>query len=182
MRQGSDDIVAFNSKFSTIAYRANLDDDADIQYYMRAIKPALRSRILNMDTVPNTINKWQEKAALFDAHWRYNREIEKETTSRRTFTPRSIQSSRRPDPNAMQVDALSISQRDVYMKEGRCFGCGQTGHIQRACPLKGRKATTPNRNPFRTAAVGDTTKEAQVRALLETMTQEKRDEILKGFA
>ena len=80
MRQGSDDIVAFNSKFATVAYRANLDDDADIQYYMRAIKPALRSRILNMDTVPTTIQKWQEKAALFDAHWRYNREIEKETS------------------------------------------------------------------------------------------------------
>ena len=41
MRQGSDDIIAFNSKFSTVAYRANLDDDADIQYYMRTIKPAL---------------------------------------------------------------------------------------------------------------------------------------------
>ena len=48
--------------------------------------------------------------------------------------------------------------------------------------LQGRKATMPNRNPFRAAAVEDNAKEAQVRAILKTMTQEKRDEILKGFA
>ena len=137
-----------------------------------------------MDTVPTTIQKWQEKAALFDAHWRYNREIEKETTTRRTFTPRSFSSNKRSDPNAMQVDALSTSQRDVYMKEGRCFLCGQTGHIQRACPQKGRKATTPPinpiRNPFRAAAVEED-KEAKVRAMLAELSQEKRDAIVKGF-
>ena len=73
------------------------------------------------------------------------------------------------------------------MKEGRCFGCGQTGHIQRACPLKGRKATTPSNltpsrtDPFRIAIAEEETKEAKVRALLAELPQEKQDEILKGF-
>ena len=93
--------------------------------------------------------------------------------------------ARRIDPNAMQVDALSNDQRTVYMREGRCFGCGQTGHIQRACPLKGRKATMPftnsSRNPFRAAAVEEETKESQIRAMLKELSQEKRDEIMKGF-
>ena len=134
-----------------------------------------------MDTVPTTIQKWQEKAALFDAHWRYNCEIEKETSSRRTFTPRNLPSIRRTDPNAMQVDVLSTPQRTTYMKEGRCFNCGQTGHIQRACPLKGKKVTTPNTNPFRAAAVEEETKEAKIHAMIAELSQEKRDEILKGF-
>ena len=62
----------------------------------------------------------------------------------------------------MQVDALSTMQRTTYMKEGRCFGCGQTGHIQCACLLKGRKATMPTNNPFQVAAVKDDTKETQI--------------------
>ena len=80
MHQGSDDIVAFNSKFTTIAYHANLNDDTDIHYYMHAIKPALCSQILNMDMVLTMIQKWQEKATLFDVHWCYNKEIKKERT------------------------------------------------------------------------------------------------------
>ena len=46
---------------------------------MHTIKPALQQHILNMDTVPTTIEKWQEEAALFDTHRQYNEEIEWET-------------------------------------------------------------------------------------------------------
>ena len=41
MRQGTDNIIEFNSKFTSVAYWVNLDNDANIQYYMRAIKPTL---------------------------------------------------------------------------------------------------------------------------------------------
>ena len=40
------------------------------------------------------------------------------------------------DPNAMDVDALSIKQREEAMKKGACFGCGEIGHISRNCPKK----------------------------------------------
>ena len=74
--------------------------------------------------------KWQEKAALFDTHWRYNQEIEKETRSSRP-TPHWPFPSSRHDPNTMEVDATS--SRDTYLKEGHCFLCGKKGHIQHAC-------------------------------------------------
>ena len=40
------------------------------------------------------------------------------------------------DPNAMDVDALSIKQREEAMRKGACFGCGEVGHISRNCPKK----------------------------------------------
>ncbi|KIL56309.1 hypothetical protein M378DRAFT_17192 [Amanita muscaria Koide BX008] len=53
------------------------------------------------------------------------------------------------DPNAMDVDAinfeegtnirftkLSPSQVEDYKKQGKCFNCGQKGHMSRMCPTK----------------------------------------------
>ncbi|KIJ93717.1 hypothetical protein K443DRAFT_55507, partial [Laccaria amethystina LaAM-08-1] len=31
----------------------------------------------------------------------------------------------------MDIDRLTISERDQYMKEGKCFRCGKTGHVIR---------------------------------------------------
>jgi hypothetical protein len=36
----------------------------------------------------------------------------------------------------MDVDALSIKQREEAMRKGACFGCGEVGHISRNCPKK----------------------------------------------
>jgi len=33
------------------------------------------------------------------------------------------------DPNAMDVDALSVKQQEEAMRKGACFGCGEIGHI-----------------------------------------------------
>jgi len=45
----------------------------------------------------------------------------------------------------MDVDAVRLSRedRDKYIKEGRCFNCGNKGHLSRECkgkqPAKGVK-------------------------------------------
>jgi len=36
----------------------------------------------------------------------------------------------------MDVDALSIKQREEAMKKGACFGCREVGHISCNCPKK----------------------------------------------
>jgi len=36
----------------------------------------------------------------------------------------------------MDVDALSIKQREEVMKKGACFGCGEIGYISCNCPKK----------------------------------------------
>ncbi|KIJ99693.1 hypothetical protein K443DRAFT_28125, partial [Laccaria amethystina LaAM-08-1] len=34
----------------------------------------------------------------------------------------------------MDIDRLTINEQNQYMKEGKCFRCGKTGHVQRRKP------------------------------------------------
>ena len=36
---------------------------------------------------------------------------------------------REKDPNAMDIDLLSVDERAKLMKDGKCFICRQTGHM-----------------------------------------------------
>ncbi|KIK72606.1 hypothetical protein PAXRUDRAFT_21790 [Paxillus rubicundulus Ve08.2h10] len=84
----------------------------------------LSSQIVNMDTVPDTLDKWIAKAEHFHVQ---NQQIQA-LKSRITFVPRS--SNPAHDPNAMDVDAVKLTplQQAEYMKKGLCFICGKQGH------------------------------------------------------
>ena len=42
----------------------------------------------------------------------------------------------------MDVDAMSIEERNELMKKGACFRCKKTGHLSKDCPT--RNKTTGN--------------------------------------
>ena len=46
----------------------------------------------------------------------------------------------RKDPNAMDVDAMSIEERNKLMKKGACFRCKKPGHLSKDCPTRNKKS------------------------------------------
>ncbi|KIN93293.1 hypothetical protein M404DRAFT_36227 [Pisolithus tinctorius Marx 270] len=103
-------------------------DTADvtlIEFFSQGLKPFIANRIHMMETTPTKIEGWYTQVQKFDAKWRKVNEISRRK-EKKVFHPRNNFAEEK-DPNAMDVDG-----------EGRCFGCGNKGHLARECPDKGK--------------------------------------------
>ena len=78
------------------------------------------------------------------------------TITRRTFEVKGGQGSngkrftfrKRRDPNAMDIDAMSVEKREGLMKAGKCFYCEEHGHMAKDCPKKkGKQAERKDEPP-----------------------------------
>jgi len=43
------------------------------------------------------------------------------------------------DPNAMDVDRMTVEERQELMRKGACFFCKEVGHLTSECPKKKKK-------------------------------------------
>jgi Zinc knuckle len=83
------------------------------------------------------------------------------------------------DLNAMDVNHLTVDKRNKLLKEGRCFECRNTGHQANECPEdendnKKKGKEVPRKRMNRKELY------AHVQALYKEMSEEDRDEFLKG--
>jgi Zinc knuckle len=78
----------------------------------------------------------------------------------------------------MDIDRLTVDEHNKLMKEGRCFRCRNMGHQANECPednndkKRGKEVSKKKMNRREL--------HAHVRALFKEMTEEDRDEFLKG--
>ena len=105
------------------------DEKAKYKYYIKAVHPALATKLLSTYPLPMTLNDWIEHTCTLNAQWCFNRALKQHT-----FCPQNpcitLPSLSRAikDPMAMDVDSLMVEQRQCYMKECCCFHCGKIGH------------------------------------------------------
>jgi Zinc knuckle len=78
----------------------------------------------------------------------------------------------------MDVDRLTIEERNQLMKKGRCFKCRNTGHWANECPEEENDKKKGKEVPKK--KMNGRELHAHVRALFKEMTTEDRDEFLKG--
>jgi hypothetical protein len=148
LKQGSKSAEELITEFNLLCGQAGILTSGDttlISLFQPALNKPLLEKILDSETIPTTIDGWKNKAIQLDNNYRRKMAILGKTrenrgqmnTGRRFFRPSNQQiQAQMKDPNAMDVDALSIKQREEAMKKGACFGCGEIGHISRNCPKK----------------------------------------------
>jgi retrotransposon gag protein/zinc knuckle protein len=136
------------AKFKILVSQSGLGDSAALADFFRETLPTgLQRQILTSDPPPVTLAEWYDKAARYHNNWRRMQRILGRGDKTRTWIPQNrtqntsytngtrkfIFPKKERDPNAMDVDRLSIEERTALMKEGRCFKCKQQGHMSRDC-------------------------------------------------
>jgi hypothetical protein len=148
LRQGKKTAKELNMEFLQIVGQAGIDRKTPsdhlhlIRYYRKALEPRLSHRILFSDDVSKTIDGWMEKAIqnlrmgnlFFNQDIKANPSKQKADTNKSNRNARWWRTNKRKDPNAMDVDTLTMEERKMLLRHGKCFCCKKTGHMAKDCP------------------------------------------------
>jgi hypothetical protein len=173
------------AKFKMLAAESKIDttNPLTIELFKETLSWGLTLQLMRLETPLKTIADWYEWAAELDhKHAKINRVVERTrgTSSGKDKAPQKkfYFPRRERDPNAMDVDRLTIEERDKLLKEGKCFRCRRTGHRANECPKNDNDKKKGNEVPKKKMSRREL--HAHVRALFKEMTEEDRDEFLKG--
>jgi Zinc knuckle len=153
LKQGKKTAEELNTEFLQIVGQAGIDRKALsnhlhlIGYYRKGLEPRLNHKILFSDDIPKMIDGWMGKAIEFNMNWRmenlfFNSDMKANLSKPKTDTNKSNgnahwwRMNKRKDPNAMDVDALTMEERGMLLRQGKCFHCRKTGHMAKNCPLE----------------------------------------------
>jgi len=151
LRQGNKTAEELVTEFRLLVGRAGFrgDNERDhyhlIEKFQEAMNPRLALKILHADNVPETIEEWYKKAIQYDLNRRRAAELNLKKKQKETFKPyynkegyKKKWNFERPakDPNTMDVDRMTVEERNDLMKKGACFFCKEPGHMATDCPKK----------------------------------------------
>jgi hypothetical protein len=175
MKQGKRSVEEFVAEFQLLVSMAGMtvasksDHMHLINYFQRALNPAIAKKIALSENVPDTIDGWAAKAIQYDTNYRltmamYGRQAY--SSSSGEHWGKASSSSRQKDPYAMDIDAMTMEERTSLMRRGLCFFCKLAGHLARDCPKKKGKGPPPKKDV------------KGIHALLSELTKEEKEELL----
>ena len=136
------------AKFKRAATKSGLSENsaAIIDYFRESLSIPLQKKIMTLENPPTTFEKWCDWAMKMDNNFKkMQRAIDRargktvDNGKKKEEPPRHWNFPRR-DPNAMDIDAMTIEQRNEMMRKGLCFICEKPGHLGRNCPTKGQSS------------------------------------------
>jgi Domain of unknown function (DUF4939)/Zinc knuckle len=173
------------AKFKMLAAELKIDttNPLTIKLFKETLPWGLMLQLMKLETPLKTINDWYKWAAELDhQHAKINWAVERtrgtggkdKAPQKKYYFPRWER-----DPNAMDVDRLTIEEWNQLMKEGRCFKCRNTGHRANECPDKEDNNKKKGKEVPKKKMNGREL-HTHVRALFKEIMEEDRDKFLKG--
>ena len=177
LKQGNKTAEELSTEFRLLAGQAGLEAKSHsdhihlIGLFRNALRPSLSRRILFGEIVPKTIEEWIAKAIQYDTNYRMAIALTGQANRMTGSAYRNKWASRTTetkDPNAMDIDSMTIEERNNLMKQGACFKCKKRGHMAKDCP---EKKSTPT--PSKKFSAKD------LYTQIRTMTKEEKDDFVK---
>ena len=157
------------------------DSAAVINLYRETLPMTLQRQILYLEKPPNKLDDWDEWRLRLHHQWKQIQQIlgpETRTTPKKAINNsggRKFHFSKKredQDPNAMDMDTLTLKEQSDLMKEGKCFNCKGTEHISKDCPRKKKK--TEEKKIF-----GEKELHAYIRGIMKEIMDKEREKFIK---
>jgi Domain of unknown function (DUF4939) len=172
------------AKFKMLAAESKIDttNPLSIELFKKTLPWALMLQLMRLETLLNTIDNWCKWAASLNHQFhKLNRAIERTRgNSRKEKTPQQKYYFPRKerDPNAMDVNRLTVDECNKLIKEGGCFECRNLGHQANKCPEDNDNKKKAKEVPKK--KMNGRELHAHIQTLFKEITEEDRDEFLKG--
>jgi hypothetical protein len=178
LRLGDGSIMEHNSKFQLLVSQTGMKDSPALTDLYRETLPwGLQSPIIQSEHPLKTLEEWYTKATNFYVGHQRAQRLFKKRDNKPTNTTSAPPAQKRfsfpekKDPNAMDIDRMTIEERTHLMKEGKCFRCKLFGHLSRDCPNKNQMTTAP---PTSTLKWTGKSAAAHIRTLIASMSEEEK--------
>jgi hypothetical protein len=167
------------ARFKMLAAKSKIDttNPLSIKLFKETLPWGLTLELMRLETPLKTIDNWYEWAATIDHRfYKVNQAIEQ--TRENSGKEKAPQwkyyfPQKERDPNAMDVNRLTVEERNKLIKEGRHFKCRNTGHRANKCPEENNDKKKGKEVPKK--KINERELHAHVRALFKEMTEEDRD-------
>ena len=152
LRQGNSRVSDHSIRFRILAADSGWNQDALFDTFLRSLSDDIQDQLAPLD-LPSDFESLVDLAIKIDNRL-HDRRTERARTSMRMLPPRARpETTCHPQPPApagtvapasseepMQLGRTSLTpeERRRRRDEGRCFYCGELGHLNAGCPLKDR--------------------------------------------
>jgi Ty3 transposon capsid-like protein len=145
LRLGDGSIMEHNSKFRFLVSQTGMKDSpALMNLYWETLPWGLQSPIIWSEHPPKTLEEWYTQATNFYVGHQRAQCLFRDkpvNTPSAPLAQKKFFFPEKKNPNAMDIDRMSIKERTRLMKEGKCFRCKLFGHLSQDCPNKGQNTT-----------------------------------------
>jgi Retrotransposon gag protein len=171
---GDGSITEHNSRFWLLVSQTGMKDSlALMDLYRETLPWGLQSLIIWSEHPPKTLEEWYTKATNYVGHQRAQCLLKKQDKPVNTPSAPPAQKkfsfSEKKDPNAMDIDCMSIKECTCLIKEGKCFRCKLFGHLSWDCPNKGQANMTPTTPKWTGKAAA-----SHIQTLIASISEEKK--------